>query len=195
MFDTIINIIIQQMMSLGYAGIYSIMFLAGSILPIPWDVVLLLIGSLGYDPLIASLLAGLGASLGGAVGYYLGQLIGRPLLIRYGGYILVNENDLIKAEKWISNWGAPATLILRSIQYMPYKTYNFVAGISKMDFKIYMVLTIVGSIIRCTYLIYLGKMTNFTPETMIIIMTIFLIASLLTLISRFYKKEPKNSLL
>lgn len=182
------------MMSLGYAGIYSIMFLAGSILPIPWDVVLLLIGSLGYDPLIASLLAGLGASLGGAVGYYLGQLIGRPLLIRYGGYILVTENDLIKAEKWISNWGAPATLILRSIQYMPYKTYNFVAGISKMDFKIYMVLTIVGSIIRCTYLIYLGKMTNFTPETMIIIMTIFLIASLLTLISRFYKKETINSL-
>ena len=179
-----IDAIVNQLMTMGYTGIYSIMFLAGSILPIPWDLVLILIGTSEYDPFYSSILAGFGVSLGAAVGYYLGQIIGRPLLSRYGRYILLKENNLVKAEKWINKWGAPSTFLLRSIQYMPYKTFNFIAGISKMDFKKYMVLTIVGSTIRCTYLIYIGKMTNISPTIMIIIAVILLLVGLLVPLSQ-----------
>ena len=94
-----INAIVNQLMTMGYTGIYSIMFLAGSILPIPWDLVLILIGTSEYDPFYSSILAGFGVSLGAAVGYYLGQIIGRPLLSRYGRYILLKENNLVKTEK------------------------------------------------------------------------------------------------
>lgn len=178
---------------MGYSGIYTIMFLAGSILPIPWELILLPLGSSGYDPFYASILAGLGASLGASVGFYLGQIIGRPILIKYGKYALIQENDIIKSEKWINKWGAPATLLLRSLQYMPYKTYNFIAGLSKMDFKSYMALTIIGTTFRCAYMIYLGKITNINPTTTIIITIIILIAGLLIPITRKdWSKLPPN---
>jgi len=186
LFEVVIDPILNQLLAMGYTGIYTIMFLAGSVLPVPWELILLLIGSSGFDPFYASILAGLGASLGASVGYYLGQIIGRPILIKYGKYALIQENDIIKGEKWINKWGAPATLLLRSLQYMPYKTYNFIAGLSKMDFKIYMATTIIGSTFRCAYLIYLGKMINIDPNT---ITSITIIIVLLTLIIPLARKN------
>ena len=191
MFEAVIDPFLNQLLAMGYTGIYTIMFLAGSILPVPWELNLLPLGSTGYDPFYASILAGLGASLGAAVGFYLGQIIGRPILIKYGKYALIHEKDIIKGEKWINKWGTPATLLLRSLQYMPYKTFNFVAGLSKMDFKSYMVLTIIGTIFRCTYMIYLGKITNINPTTTIIITLILLIAGLVIPMSRKFKSEIK----
>jgi len=187
LFEAVIDPILNQLITMGYTGIYTIMFLAGSILPVPWELILLPLGSSGYDPFYASILAGLGASLGAAVGFYLGQIIGRPILIKYGKYALIHEKDIIKGEKWIKKWGAPATLILRSLQYMPYKTYNFIAGLSKMDFISYMVLTIVGSTFRCSYMIYLGKMTNVNPTTMIALAIIILIAGIFIPLSRKHR--------
>ena len=72
---------------------------------------------------------------------------------------------------------------------MPYKTYNFIAGISKMNFKTYMALTIIGTTLRCTYMIYLGKITNINTTTTIIITLALLIGGLLIPIIRKNKSN------
>jgi len=192
--EAVIDPIVNQLLAMGYTGIYAIMFLAGSVLPVPWELILLPIGSYGYDPFYASILAGLGASLGASVGFYLGQIIGRPILIKYGKYALILENDIIKGEKWINKWGAPTTLLLRSLQYMPYKTYNFIAGLSKMNFKSYMILTIIGTTFRCAYMIYLGKITNINPTTTIIITIIIVLVTFILPLARKNKTITQQNL-
>jgi membrane protein DedA with SNARE-associated domain len=165
------------------------MFLAGSIAPIPWEFVLVPVGASDFDLFLVSIIAGLGASIGGGVGYYIGQIIGRPLLLRLGKYMFISEKDLEGAEKWIHRWGAPSTFILRSIQYMPYKTFNFAAGISKMDFKVYFVLTIIGTIIRCFSLVYIGRFTSFNISTMLLVMFVLTVTGILVTVFRHNRSE------
>ena len=184
MLDAVLQSIMDSLIDLGYPGVYTIMFLAGSIAPIPWELVLVPIGASKLDPFMVSLIAGLGASLGGAVGYYLGQIIGRPMLLKLGSYFLISDEDLVGVERWINRWGAPSTLIFRSIQYMPYKTFNFAAGISRMDFKVYFVLTITGTCIRCLSLVYIGRYISFSSVAMLLGISVLVLSGVLVSIMR-----------
>jgi len=161
-----------------------IMFLAGSIAPIPWELVLLPAGASGFDPLIAALCAGVGASIGSIIGYLVGVFLGRAIIMKYGKYFLISTDTLHHAEQWIVRWGAPTTLILRSVQYLPYKTYNLAAGISQMKFSLYLVLTLIGTVFRCFYMIYFGSITQFNTNNLIFLMLIFFLASILLPLTR-----------
>jgi membrane protein DedA with SNARE-associated domain len=147
----------------GYAGLAAVMFLAGSVAPIPWELVLLPAGALGLDPLAAGLAGGLGASAGAVLGYWLGYVAGRPLVLRLGRFIMVDEADLAEAEGWFGRWGDAATLVTRSVQYMPYKTFSLAAGVLRVGFARYVAFTVVGTVVRCWYMVYLGNVVALSP--------------------------------
>jgi membrane protein DedA with SNARE-associated domain len=191
--ETLIASLTAWLLEQGYFGLGIIMFLAGSIAPIPWELVLLPAGASGLDPFMVSLSTGVGATVGGAVGYFIGFFLGRTIVIKYGKYFLLSSSTLHNAEQWINRWGAPTTLILRSIQYLPYKTYNIAAGISRMNFPLYIVLTLFGTVFRCFYMVYFGSITRLSTNDLIFLMLIFFLASILLPISRqYYKKDEKS---
>ena len=171
--------LVEWMLENSYAGLAVIMFLAGSVAPIPWEMVLLPSGALGLDPLAAGLCGGLGASAGAVVGYMIGWAAGRPLLLGRWGRTLVSEDALAEAEHWVGKWGDTATLITRSVQYMPYKTYSLTAGILGLSFDRYVALTLVGSVVRCGYMVYLGNVASLSMESLVFMAAIFVAASLL----------------
>jgi len=152
-----LSALVVWMLGNSYAGLAAVMFLAGSVAPIPWELVLLPAGALGLDPLAAGLAGGLGASAGAVLGYGLGYAAGRPLVLGLGGYVGVGEADLAQAEGWLSRWGDAATLVTRSVQYMPYKTFSLAAGVLRVGFPRYAVLTVVGTVVRCWYMVYIGN--------------------------------------
>jgi len=168
--------LVGWMLENSYAGLAAVMFLAGSVAPIPWELVLLPAGARGLDPLVAGLWGGLGASAGAVVGYVVGYVGGRPLVVGRWGRVLVSEDGLAAVEGWVGRWGDAATLVTRCVQYMPYKTYNLAAGVLGLGFSRYVVLTVVGTVVRCWYMVYLGNVASLSTESLVFVAVVFLVA-------------------
>ncbi|RLC73553.1 MAG: hypothetical protein DRI26_00590 [Chloroflexi bacterium] len=175
LFDELIIILLNLVSCLGYGGLFIVMFLAGLCAPIPWELVLIPAGASGLNPITASISGGLGSSLGATLGYWLGRKLGRQITRKYGKYLYIEGAGLETAKRWIIKWGSPSTIIFRSVQYLPYKTFNLAAGTLNMDFFKYITLTIIGSTIRCLTLVYLGKLASIDITTL----TITILVSLL----------------
>lgn len=158
----------------GYLKLGVIMFLAGSVAPIPWELVLLPAGGTDLNTLYASAAAALGASAGGAAGYAIGALLGGQILGR-----LRMDEQVKRSTAFLQKYGDPATLLLRSVQYMPYKTYNLIAGALRIRFPRYMVWTVAGTLIRCYYMVRLGDATNLSPEGLFIAALVFTAVSVM----------------
>ncbi|MCD6291251.1 MAG: DedA family protein, partial [Anaerolineae bacterium] len=93
----------------------------------------------------------LGCTIGSAISYLLGALGGRPLLERYGRYILVHEQDLEQADRWFARWGDWAAFISRLLPIV--RTFiSFPAGVARMRFTTFITLTFIGSWIWCSAL-------------------------------------------
>ena len=98
--------------------------------------------------LLGGLFGALGCVLGSIASYALGYYGGRPLLVKYGRYILVCEEDLENAEHWFARWGDWAAFISRLLPIV--RTFiSFPAGVVKVPLVRFTVLTFVGSFIWC----------------------------------------------
>jgi len=191
LFEELIITLLNLMWSFGYVGLFIVMLLAGFCAPIPWELVLIPAGASSLDPLLASMTCGLGSSLGAVFGYWFGKKLGRPLTLKYGKYLSIEGAQLETAERWIVKWGPISTIMFRSIQYLPYKTFNLAAGILNMNFFNYTLLTITGSIIRCLSLIYFGKLLSINKTTLATTIIFLFITGCLLLIFKYIKYDKE----
>ncbi|HQI82550.1 MAG TPA: DedA family protein, partial [Deltaproteobacteria bacterium] len=90
--EEIILWLVEKIGQLGYPGIAVLMFLESTFVPIPSEVVIPPAGYLvsrGDMNMLAVILCGVAGSILGALfNYVLALWLGRPLLMRYGKYIL-----------------------------------------------------------------------------------------------------------
>ncbi|MBS7650009.1 MAG: DedA family protein [Candidatus Bathyarchaeia archaeon] len=149
--------IIDFTLSLGGYGVFAAMVLESSILPIPSEAILVTAGLLGIDPITSGFAGGLGSTVGAGLGYYIGKS-GRSALYKYGKYILVSERSVSSAESWFKKWGGWAILISRLIPIIPFKVFSIAAGLLRMNYRTFLVLTLIGSIPRCLMLAWVGNM-------------------------------------
>ena len=106
MLSQIINFIVETVSQLGYAGIFIMMFLESSFFPFPSEVVMIPAGYLAYKGemnMYLVILFGILGSLAGALfNYYLALKLGRRFLMRYGKYILISEDTILKMEDFFN---------------------------------------------------------------------------------------------
>src|SRR6266705_1358623 len=57
----------------------------------------------------------IGNTAGSLVSYAVGAFGGRPLLERYGRYVLINTHDLETADRWFARWGDLTVLFSRML--------------------------------------------------------------------------------
>jgi membrane protein DedA with SNARE-associated domain len=143
--------------TIGWAGVVVIMVLESANIPIPSEVTMplagwMLVQAQGGTALQAFLLGGLwgavGCTAGSIVSYALGAWGGRPLVEKYGQYILVDEEDLKKADRWFARWGDWAAFISRLLPIV--RTFiSFPAGVVRMNFPRFTIYSFVGSFIWC----------------------------------------------
>jgi membrane protein DedA with SNARE-associated domain len=102
------------------------------------------------------LLALAGELLGSLAGYLIGYFGGRPLVDRFGKYVLLTHKDLDRAEAWFARHGEPLVLFGRFIPLLR-SFVSFAAGLAEMAIAKFVVFTVIGCAIWCTALALLGK--------------------------------------
>src|SRR5579862_6542979 len=101
----------------GYLGVIALMAIESACIPLPSEIIMPFAGYLvftGKFSLILVATAGaLGCNLGSAIAYFVGYRGGRPLIERWGRYILMSHEDLERAERFFARFGSLAVFIAR----------------------------------------------------------------------------------
>jgi membrane protein DedA with SNARE-associated domain len=157
------SLIINIISSAGYLGIFFLMLLESACIPIPSEVIMPFSGYLVFTGrfMIWQVVfwGALGNLVGSALAYWVGLYGGRPLVEKYGKYILVSNRDLETADKWFLKYGQKAVFFSRLLPVV--RTFiSLPAGIAKMDFKKFSFYTFAGSLPWSFALAYVGLKTG-----------------------------------
>jgi membrane protein DedA with SNARE-associated domain len=145
--------------TLGYVGIFLLMFLESTFFPFPSEVVMIPAGYLAYKGemnLYAATAAGIAGSLAGALfNYYIARSFGRAFFLRYGKYLLVKPETLEKLERFFADHGELSTFNGRLIPGIR-QLISLPAGLAKMDVMRFSLYTTLGAGIWVVVLVALG---------------------------------------
>ena len=152
----------------GYTGIVVLMAMESSIFPVPSEIVIppaAFLAAQGKLNPVGVVLAGtLGSYLGSAITYWASRLIGRPLIVKYGRFVLISPRKLQQAENWLARYEAGGVFFARLLPVVRH-LISIPAGIVRMNFGVFSLVTIAGSALWCSILAYLGdKAYRLEPE-------------------------------
>lgn len=151
---------LAQLETGGYWLVALLMAMESSIIPLPSELVIPPAAHIAYTTgsmsLAGVVVAGtLGSWLGAAVMYWASRLIGRPLLMRFGRYLLITPAKIEGAEHWANHYGEVGVFISRLLPVVRH-LIGIPAGVVRMNFLYYSAATLVGSAIWCSVLVWLG---------------------------------------
>lgn len=146
-------------LTMGYPGIALLMAIESACIPIPSEIIMPFAGYLvqqGHFTLLGAATAGaIGCNLGSIIGYELGKRGGRPIVERWGKYVLIDHNDIDKADRFFDRFGAWAVLIGRLLPVI--RTFiAFPAGVARMRLVPFHLMTFIGSWPWCYGLAWVG---------------------------------------
>src|SRR5512133_1073200 len=162
----LVQIWFQWVEQWGYAGIILLMAMESSIFPVPSEIVippaafLATEGKLNTFGVIAA--GTFGSWLGATATYWAALWLGRVFISRWGRYFLLSEHKLERAENWIRRYEAGGIFFARFLPVIRH-LISIPAGIIRMNFTTFSVMTIVGSALWCGVLAGFGQ-TAITPE-------------------------------
>jgi len=145
----------------GYFVVGLLMTAESSVLPLPSESIIPLAASWSHSGQIHISLPGIviagaiGSWLGATIVYWLSRLAGRPLLMRYGSYILITPEKIQKAENWMGHYGAAGVFIARLLPGAR-QLVGIPAGIARMNYLRFSLFTLLGAAIWCSVLCWLG---------------------------------------
>jgi membrane protein DedA with SNARE-associated domain len=158
--DPIVNVAVDVVDALGLAGVFVLMVLESACIPIPSEATMLFAGfnvSKGHYTLLEATAVGATANLVGswiayAIGYY-GRM---ELLERHGGKLHVKRHDLERADRWFERHGNAAVFFARMVPIV--RTFiSLPAGVARMPFARFSLLTLAGCIPWVFMLAFVGK--------------------------------------
>jgi membrane protein DedA with SNARE-associated domain len=144
----------------GYAGIAGLLALNSAGIPIPSEVILPFSGYLVYlgrfNLFFVALAGAVGCNIGSAIAYWIGAAGGRPLVARYGRWVLMSQHDVDRMAEFFVRYGSITILVGRMLPVV--QTFVAVpAGIARMGRLRFHAYTTIGSLVWYTCLTYIGK--------------------------------------
>jgi membrane protein DedA with SNARE-associated domain len=148
----------------GWLGVVIMMAIESCMIPLPSEIIMPLAGDyLVNDPnnwggiMFAGLMGAIGCTIGSMAGYWIGALGGRPILEKYGKYVLIRMHHLHTAERWFEKYGEATAFFSRLLPVV--RTFvSFPAGVARMNFVKFCVYTFLGSFPWCAALAWAGAM-------------------------------------
>lgn len=144
--------------AMGYAGIAGLMGIESACIPLPSEVIMPFAGSLvpARFTLLGCAFAGaIGCVLGSIPAYYAGAVGGRPLILRYGRYILLSKEHLDWADRFFAQRGDVTVFVARLLPVV--RTFiAFPAGVARMPMGKFIAYTFAGSLPWCLGLAWVG---------------------------------------
>lgn len=161
MFHALFKIWFEWVLEWGYFGVFILMAMESSIFPVPSEIVMppaAYWAAQGKMNFWLVVLAGTGGSwFGSAVTYLVAQWLGRPFLARFGKYVLMPPDKVAMAEAWTVRYGAAGIFFARLLPVIRH-LISIPAGILRMNFLTFSVVTTIGAFIWCAILAWFGAM-------------------------------------
>jgi membrane protein DedA with SNARE-associated domain len=144
---------------IGYPGVALLMAIESACIPLPSEIIMPFAGYLVYTGRFSlfwvATAGAIGCNLGSAVAYWIGAYGGRPLVEKYGSYILLDRRDLDRTTRFFERFGAITVLVARLLPVV--RTFIALpAGIARMPQLRFHIYTFVGSWPWCFVLAYAG---------------------------------------
>jgi membrane protein DedA with SNARE-associated domain len=159
MIHDIVNYIVDLVDGWGYIGIFVLMALESTLVPIPSEVVLIPAGYLvkqGRMDMFAALLAGtLGSLTGASFNYWLAVTFGRKFMLKYGPYVGLSEDKYCRIESWFLKHSCFGTFVGRLLFGVRH-FISFPAGLARMPITKFAFYTSAGAAIWSLILLLLG---------------------------------------
>lgn len=139
------------------------MAIESTAVPLPSEVVMPMAGwrlisarGLGLEfVLLAGLYGGIGSVIGSLAEYYVARAGGRPLIEKYGKYLLITRKDIERADSWFETRGEITILIGRLIPGVRH-FISIPAGVSRMNVPRFMLFTFIGAFPWSLFLAWAG---------------------------------------
>ena len=158
--------VIHSVADYGLVAIFVLMLLESACIPIPSEVTMLFGGALtatafagsgGELDFWAVVMAGtFGNLIGSWLAYWAGVWGGRPLVDRFGRYLLILPHEVDRAHEWFDRRGEVAVFVSRLLPVV--RTFiSLPAGVAQMRFWRFTVYTFAGCLPWCLMLTWLGR--------------------------------------
>jgi len=165
-----INWLVTTIGTMGYTGIFLLMAMESSVIPIPSEVVIPPAGYLAQQGKMNMMLVILSGTLGSLVGayanYFAARYLGRPLLLKFGKYVWITERHFNRVESFFTRHGEISTFIGRLLPVARH-LISLPAGLANMNHIRFSVYTLLGSAIWVTVLAWIGYFIGQNQELII----------------------------
>ena len=153
-------LIVSTIRSMGYSGIVLLMAIESACIPLPSEIIMPFSGYLvsrgEMNIWLVSIAGAFGCVVGSLVAYWIGMYGGRPLIEKYGKYLLISHRDLNLADRWFDRFGEIIVFVSRLLPAI--RTFiAFPAGVARMNLKKFVIYTFAGSLPWCLGLAYVGQ--------------------------------------
>jgi membrane protein DedA with SNARE-associated domain len=143
----------------GYAAVFLFGFLEACCVPIPSGITFGFAGVLageGHLSIVGIIVVGTIAELiGSFVAYGAGRAGGRPLVHRFGRYLLITRADIDRAERFVAGRGVWSIPLGRALPVI--RTFvSLVAGIIEVPPLLFGVLNLIGTAVWVTVMSLIG---------------------------------------
>jgi len=144
----LLTVWMQFVLDWGYLGVFVMMFFESTAVPIPAEVVIppaAYWASQGRFSIAAIVIAATAGSwAGSATSYWIAWKLGRPLVERYGRFVLLSKKKIEGADHWFDAYGAGGIFVARLLPGIRH-LISIPAGLFKMNFRTFSLMTIVGA--------------------------------------------------
>jgi len=155
----LVNWLLITIGTLGYSGIFLLMAMESSVIPVPSELVMPPAGYLAQqgqmNMAIVILCGTIGSLLGAYANYYAAHYLGRPLLLKYGKYVWITEEKFAKVETFFREHGEVSTFIGRLLPVVRH-LISLPAGLAGMNHWKFSLYTLLGAGLWVTVLSYIG---------------------------------------
>jgi len=137
--------------SFGWFGVVIMMAIESACIPLPSEVIMPLAGQYlvqsgdnWWGIFQAGLYGAIGCTIGSIIAYWVGALGGRPIVEKYGKYLLINKHHLHTADRWFEKYGEATAFFSRLLPVV--RTFiSFPAGVARMNFAKFVIYSFLGS--------------------------------------------------
>lgn len=161
--DFLLEFVTDVFEFMGWFGVVVTMAIESAAIPLPSEIIMPLAGwklvlergLSAWYLLLAAFYGALGNLIGSLIAYYIGAKGGRPLLERYGRYVLITRRDLERADRWFTRRGELTVFVTRLMPVV--RTFISVpAGVARMNVLKFSFYTFLGAYLWSLGLAYGG---------------------------------------
>lgn len=199
--ETISELAVKILDTSGYAGAGFLMCLESMIAPVPSEAVMPFVGFQVADGRwnlwLAILATSIGSMAGSLLSYWMGYYGGKPLVLKVGKYLLLNQRDLERTEKFFHRKQGVMTVFVSRFVPVVRHFISIPAGMGRMPLLPFLGVTFIGATIWNTFLLICGMklrehwkvVQKYSHQVDIVVVVLIVVAGIWWIRSRLAQKR------